>query len=403
MMDTKISGKVPRPHWLDAERLRVYPWLFISMYVLLGAVWIALARNGVDIKGKPLGYDFIAFWAASRVALEQGALAAYDLATIVYAERAVVPGILTVHPWHYPPTFFLLVLPLSLLPYALSFVAFIGTTLGVYVAALRRALPPREALPWLFAFPGTLLNLFHGQNAFLTAALMGGGLLCLQRRPWVAGVLLGLLIIKPHLGVLIPVALAAGGYWRAFVGAALSSVSLLALSSAVLGVETLFAFLDRLPHVTRWVVNNQLPQIKMPTLFVSAVMLGLPAWIGYALHGVLAIAAAAGVWWLWRRPVARTLQYGGLCCATLLVSPYLFDYDLAWLALPLAWSVRHGLEHGWRRGEREVLMLAWLLPIVFQGVAAVTHVGIGPFVIGALFIVILRQAARQRAAAPQTR
>jgi len=86
----------------------------------------------------------------------------------------------------------------------------------------------------------------------------------------------------------------------------------------------------------------------------------------------------------------------------LLVSPYLFDYDLAWLALPLAWSVRHGLEHGWRRGEREALTLAWLLPIVFQGLAAVTHVGIGPLAIGALFVVILRQAGRERAAAKPT-
>lgn len=402
MMDTKIPRNGPKPHWLDAERLRVYPWLFISMYVVLGAVWIAIAHNGVDIKGKPLGYDFIAFWAASRVALEQGALAAYDLATIVHAERAVVPGILTVHPWHYPPTFFLLVLPLSLLPYALSFVTFIGATLGAYVAVLRRALPRREALPWLFAFPGTLLNLFHGQNAFLTAALMGGGLLCLQRRPWVAGILLGFLVIKPHLGVLIPLALAAGAHWRAFIGATLSSLSLLALSSAVLGAETLVAFLERLPHVTQWVVNNQLPQIKMPTLFVSAVMAGLPIWLAYGLHVGGAIAAAAGVWWLWRAPVARALQYAGLSCATLLVSPYLFDYDLAWLALPLAWSVRHGLEHGWRRGEREALTLAWLLPIVFQGLAAVTHVGIGPLAIGALFVVILRQAGRERAAAKPT-
>ncbi|THD04791.1 hypothetical protein B1810_04325 [Panacagrimonas perspica] len=395
-MDTKNPGDVRKTHWLDAERLRVYPWLFISVYVVLGAAWIALSHDGVDIKGKPLGYDFIAFWAASRVALEQSALAAYDLATIVQAEREVFPGILTAHPWHYPPTFYLLVLPLSLLPYALSFIAFTGATLGAYIAVLRRALPQREALPWLFAFPGTMLNLFHGQNAFLTAALMGGGLLCLQRRPVTAGVLLGLLAIKPHLGLLIPVALAAGGHWRAFAGAALSSVTLLGLSSAVLGVETLAAFVDRLPHVSQWVANNQLPQVKMPTLFVTTLMLGGPTWLAYALHIGLTMGAAAALWWLWRAPVTRTLQYAGLCCAALLASPYLFDYDLAWLALPLAWSVRHGLEHGWRPGEREILMLAWLLPIVFQGLAVVTHLGIGPFVIGALFIVILRQAGRER-------
>lgn len=398
MMEAKNSGDTRKTHWLDAERLRVYPWLFISAYVVLGVAWIALSHDGVDIKGKPLGYDFIAFWTASRVALEQGALAAYDLATIVQAQRAVFPGILTVHPWHYPPTFFLLVLPLSLLPYALSFIAFVGTTLGAYIAMLSRALPRREALPWLFAFPGTMLNLFHGQNAFLTAALMGAGLLCLQRRPWTAGVLLGLVAIKPHLGLLIPVALAAGGHWRAFAGAALSSLALLGLSSAVLGVDTLAAFLDRVPHVSQWVANNQLPQVKMPTMFVAALMLGAPIGLAYALHLTLALGAVMALWWLWRAPVPHSLQYAGLCCASLLASPYLFDYDLAWLALPLAWSVSHGLQHGWRSGEREVLTLAGLLPVLFQAIAVVTHLDIGPIVISALFIVILRQAARARAA-----
>ena len=54
------------------------------------------------------------------------------------------------------------------------------------------------------------VNVGHGQNGFLTAALLGGALHWLDRRPWLAGVLIGCLAYKPQFGVLIPVALLAG-------------------------------------------------------------------------------------------------------------------------------------------------------------------------------------------------
>ena len=49
---------------------------------------------------------------------------------------------------------------------------------------------------WLLlaaAYPAVFVNLGHGHNGFLTAALMGGGLVLLDRRPWLAGILFGLL------------------------------------------------------------------------------------------------------------------------------------------------------------------------------------------------------------------
>ena len=57
------------------------------------------------------------------------------------------------------------------------------------------------------AFPAVFVNLGHGHNGFLTAALIGFALLWLDRRPVVAGILFGLLAYKPQFGLMIPLVL----------------------------------------------------------------------------------------------------------------------------------------------------------------------------------------------------
>ena len=60
---------------------------------------------------------------------------------------------------------------------------------------------------WLLlalAFPAVFVNLGHGHNGFLTAALLGAALVVLDARPILAGILFGLLAYKPQFGVLIP-------------------------------------------------------------------------------------------------------------------------------------------------------------------------------------------------------
>ena len=68
-----------------------------------------------------------------------------------------------------------------------------------------------------------LVCLGHGQTGFLTAALLTGGVLCLERREALAGILFGLLAYKPQFGLLIPLVLVAGGYWRAIAAAGATS------------------------------------------------------------------------------------------------------------------------------------------------------------------------------------
>ncbi len=119
--------------------------------------------------------------------------------------------------------YLLLCAPLATLPYLVAFALFLAVTLMAFVGmmwSLLRVQGVAWLLPFL-AFPSVFWTIGLGQNAFLNAALFGGFTLLLERRPLTAGMLLGCLCYKPHLGLLAPVALLAGRQWRAIAGAAI--------------------------------------------------------------------------------------------------------------------------------------------------------------------------------------
>jgi hypothetical protein len=380
-------------HWLDRERFTNYPRMVLGLFIVLAICWVVLSKDMVDMKGKPLGYDFITFWAASHVALAGHAADAYRIPLLFEAEKIAVPASHSVFVWYYPPTFYLIVLPLALLPYIVAYWAFILPTLCLYLLTFRRVVWNAHAKWCIAAFPGLWMNLFHGQNAFLTAALAGAAMLCLKRRPVLAGVLIGLLAIKPHLAILFPVALIAIGAWSSIIAAATTAVIFVTVGSLTLGSSTLMACLASLKYARIFLESGLLPWPKMPTIFAFFRLLGVPVSGAYFFHGVGAVCAVLAVWFVWRRCQDWGLRGAALMTATFLVSPYVFDYDLAWLAFPIAWLALTGLRDGWLRGEREVLIAAWLLPLMMAPIATATHVQLAPFVLVCLLGICVRRGA----------
>lgn len=379
-------------HWLNADRLRGYPRLFIVLYVLFCIGWGLAATGMMDPFGKPIGYDFMTFWSASRIALDGAPVAAYDPTKIFAVQQGAVPTLGMVFLWHYPPTFYLVVLPLSLLPYFWSYVVFVAATLGVYWGVVRRIAAPAGAGMLFLAFPGVFVNAFHGQNAFLTGALLGATLLLLERRPVLAGICAGLLAIKPHLAVLLPIAFICMGAWRALFAAVLTALAFLGVSVVVLGDATLTAFVGNLKLVRLIMEAGWLPWPKMPTLFALAKLLGAPTLFAYALQAIGALAAIACVTWIWRQRIDYGLKAAALVSGTLLVSPYLFDYDLALMALPIAWCGMHGLRHGWLPREREILVLCWAWPAMVAPLTGGIYLQLAPFVTAAMLWMVWRRA-----------
>lgn len=380
-------------HWLNAERLTVYPRILVVMFGLAGLGYGFTFTNGVDGRGRPMGADFITFWAAGSLALQGRAPDAYEVKLIWAAEQAAVPAVQNVFAWFYPPTFHLLVVPLALLPYGLALFCFVASSLTAFLAVLGRAVRRREAWWLIAAFPGLWLCVAQGQTGFLTAALAGGALLLLQqRRPVMAGVLIGLLAIKPQLALLFGIGLLAVGGWTTLLTAALVAGAFLGAAVLTLGMPTLGAWLGSLDLARLALETGGLPWAKSPSVFAAARLLGVPATWSYLLQAVVALVVAVVLVVVWRSTAAPELKGAALMVGTFLVTPYAFDYDLVWLAFSIAWLALTGLREGWMPAEREILLAAYLLPLALAPVALLTHVSLGPVVLGLLLWCFVRRA-----------
>jgi hypothetical protein len=380
-------------HWLNRERLVLYPSLILVLFLLLGLLWVLMSLKMVDTNGSVFCNDFITFWSASYLALAGHAQDAYNTSLLFKVQQITAPASKTIFIWFYPPPFFLVVLPLALLPYIAAYWSFILSTLSIYLLVLRRIVRGKTAMLCIVSFSGLWVNLLSGQNAFLTAALCGAALLTLERRPVLAGLFIGLLAIKPHLALLFPVALIAIGAWRSLVTAALTAVTFTALGTITLGPAVLTGFIEKLGSARLFMENESIIWRKMPSVFAFMRLLGIPVLWAYFAHFLVAVVAVVVVWFVWRRCQDWNLRGAVLMTATFLVSPYVFDYDLAWLAFPVAWLGLDGLRNGWFRGEREVLVVAWLLPmlLVLQKITALS-VQVGPLVLCCLLWMAYRRA-----------
>jgi hypothetical protein len=386
--------------WLNERRVRAYPRIVVALYVLLIAVWLAPSEGLVDRMNKPIGTDFVAFWTAGALASQGEAAAVYDVPALHAAERKTVGAEIDAFPFAYPPSLLLALPALAALPYLVALPLWLLLTYLPFVALVRRAAPHPATLWLTLALPAGYLNVLHGQAGFLVAALLGGALLLLDRRPVLAGVLLGVLTFKPQLGFLVPVALVAAGRWRCVAAAAATALVLMLASYAVFGPATWSAFLAGAQAARVHLETGELPWEKMHTVFAGARLIGIGVAGAYALQTAATLAVAALVWRAWRRPAEPALRNALLVAGAVLAAPYGFEYDLVLLALPIAWLAWHGVQHGFRPGEKVALLMAWLMPFATPGIAAGLGVPLGPLVLGAFFWMIWRRIAADRTAAP---
>src|ERR1043166_2763972 len=244
----------------------------------------------VDPNGQPVATDFVNVWAAGRQVLEGHAADVYDVAVHKAAEVVALGHPFDgEYPWIYPPTFLFVAMLLALMPFVVANAAWIALTFPAYVAAVRGIVGQRAGILFACAYPGILANIMVGQNGFVTAALFGGALLFMERRPVLAGILVWLLSYKPHLGILIPLALVAGGHWRV-IAAAAATVLLLAVASwAAFGLETWTAFFHSIPIASQSALEDgRADWGKLQSVFGLVRMMGGSAGVAWAAQYVLA-------------------------------------------------------------------------------------------------------------------
>jgi len=292
--------------------------------------------------------DFYVYYLAARLGRAYGWAAIYDPAVFLPPVTAAVGKPL---PYLNPPELAWLVTPLSFLPYPLAAWIWTGLLAVAFVLVWYLVAPGRSIVRLVHGLGAAVLlpvfvDVLFGQVSLLVVAAVAVSWWLLSRgRPWLAGVVLSAIILKPQIAFLVPLALLLAGYGRVFVAWLAVSVPLAAVTLLATGTEV-FHEMSRSLHAVSGVPgpiqSSLLRQLPLPV-----------AAVGIAL--VLGVCVLI----LWRgrgsgpsRPIAVGL------IASVLVSPYINFYDLSALVLA-AWLILRTNPPRWQ----QVVTLGMYVPL----------------------------------------
>ena len=380
-------------------------WMLLGLAIFMGyLITVAVIhRDGRQAAAEgetPLLTDFTSLYAASMLVRQQPAVDLYRPREMyqasLLAAQAAYDGKLSekqaraigFHPWMYPPTFIPAAIPLAYLPYLFAWLAWLAVTAIPYLLAMRAILKDQSF--WLIALtaPPVFYNIMYGQTGFLTAGLIGLGLVWLHPRPMLAGICIGLASVKPHFGLLIPIALICGAHWKAFWTAVMTVIVSAIAAGLLFGADSWFGFIGTLLSNMRGFEQGAYNWSVMPSVLGALHQAGLDldwAWRGQMLAAAVALAAVGWAWWTQpgRTPLPG-LDAAILCLATLLAVPMVYLYDLMLLVPAIAWLWADMRDRGFRNWE------LLLLTVCSAGLISLREIGAaGPMVGVALNFALL--------------
>jgi hypothetical protein len=303
---------------------------------------------GFSNRPEPIGLDFHTYAAAAKVGLQQGWSHIYDQRLVTIAQASLVPDQRT-QPYLSPPPVAWLAAVLVRLPYDLAFVVWSFVTALAVASAVAWSSASRATGRWLAA--GLVITPWWfliadwvGQVVPLVAVgILVGWRLLREDRDIAAGLVLGLVLLKPNTAFLVPLALLAAGRKRTFLTWLVVAGVGLVLLFEIVGVAGLTAYVNQLEH----------PPLGTDALSLEATF-GISGSITLVLRLVIiatVLAAACGM----RKSPGLAIVVGTL--GSLLVTPYLHLSDLTLLAVA-GWIV-------WRERPsvlwRTPLMASWIL------------------------------------------
>lgn len=344
---------------IPSERSAVPAWLLNACFVLfvINASFFPTAYFAhwwiFDEKGLGIPTDFVNVWSAGRLALDGQPAQAWDWDIQKQVQVAVLGQSYQGNfAWHYPPPFLFVASLLAHFPYATAFIGWALAGLVPYLAVMRAIVG--RPFGWLLAaaFPVVLTNALVGQNGFLTASLIGGTLYFMPMRPVLSGICLGLLSYKPQYGLLFPLVLIAASQWAVFVTAAVVAVAMAFASWLAFGAESWQAFFHWMPMFSQaFLTEGRAPWGKMQSIFALVRYFGGTEQLAWVFQWIMSGAVAIVLTLMWRSRISYPLKAAALAAGTLLITPYLFLYDVMVLAIAVAFLVRIGLREGFKRYE----------------------------------------------------
>lgn len=327
---------LPAPSALDtlARSRLLLACVLLAALLLVGTAAIRFQAPGLLGAAKILT-DFDAFHIAGTLAGRGEIDAAYDAARMMDAQ-AEIASVRSFMPYTYPPPFTLIADALARLPIGSAYALFALASFGLYLAVLRRIAGEGLLLVLLALIPTIMLNLRTGQTGFLVAGLVGAFLLAWRDNRALAGLPLGLLVIKPHLAVGAGLLALFGRRWDVVAIAAAVVAAAAGLATIVYGMAVWTSFLGAVREAGTFLAGGHYPMYRMSSAYAFFLTIGVPAPAALTAHFALAAVAASLLIWTALARIAFRHRAALVCVLSLFVSPYNYDYDLALIGIALA-------------------------------------------------------------------
>lgn len=384
-------GAVPLRRVLGRAAFIIFP---AALVLILVDQWPFLTER--FSRGQVIGRDAFNFWFAGHLVTEGRLTEVYDPAAFGAAVKAALGPGAGLHVFPYPPPVLLGVVPFGWLPYEVTLVLWSLIGAGAFILAVGLPRPGRVEI-WLgLAAPMTLVNLAGGQNGLLSAALFIGGLRLAGSRPGLAGLLIGMLIFKPFLGLLLPLVLLFQRRWMAIAMAGAMVIVLCLVPVLVWGEEVWHLYLTlAAPYQQLLLEQGTGPaQWMKPSVFMSLRLLGAGLAVSYGAQLAFAVLVLAmTVPWLWRRRELDATAITVTALATALIVPYVHIYDLAVVAGgQILMQRQDGLVH---RRHALVFSLLWMIPLLALPLN-IAALPVAPLVMLAGLVTLMRMAPDPR-------
>lgn len=372
--------------WKKAEnRFAIYSLVFLCLYIFIFVNAIMTDITSSIKLESPFGIDFAVYYTTGKMVTAGNIENIYNVpvhhAALEGLLQREIPFLLS---WVYPPTFLLVILPFSILPYYVGLAFWQITTFLLALWAVYLLIPKHKNLAFLFCgFPGVLMNFRWGQNGFLNTSLLAFGLYFLERSPVFSGLMFGLLAYKPQIAFFPIIVLLMNKKWRVLMWTIFFAVLSSLVSAIIFGFDIWAIFLRSFSNSTTALLDTFWEKVAAiePTFYSVFRLAGISRNTSYLLQGIVMILEFTIVFWICRKTERISLRGSSLVLGILISSPYFVQYDLVILSIPLVLLSYDLLEHGYRRHELALLFLLWILPLVNWPLVAFTGIQISPFVL----------------------
>ncbi len=298
----------------------------------------------VPLRADILGNDLTLIYIGARIGLEHGWSHVYslDLQHPLFTHLRPHAVFHTGEWFISPPPYAWLILPILFLGPVADTWIWLGLLAVALVAAWWIAAPGSGITRWLWllgalAWYPVLYSFSLAQpDLILVVIAAAAWKLTEERKPYLAGIVLGLSVIKPQLTLVLPLILLASGRWRIAIACAAVAATLAVLSLIAIGPQGLGDYRNLL-NMEQQVPNNR--------YFTLAYPLG-PGALSYAAAGLVVLIAAIGAFLNRHATHARVFALGILATALSATYWHLQDFTILILA---AWFFWRDAPPAWQR------------------------------------------------------